>query len=316
MVYRLPPLNGLRAFETAARHLSFQKAAAELNVTPAALSYQVRNLEDVLGVKLFRRLNRAIALTDAGQRCIPKVREGFEALDAGMATLRRVADDKTLMVNAGPALVAKRLAPRLYRLIDRYPELDIRITASRTSVDFDAEDVDVALRFGRGNWPGLVAHRLLDESVTPMCSPSFAERHTLTRPEDLAGLTLLHDESLTPIFDRPIGWSEWFEAAGVRASDTGRGLRFNHADHGLDAAIDGSGIVLGRRIMAARDLASGRLVAPFDLELETGISLWFVCREGEEDRTNIAAFRDWMFEEATASRRAPRQYSRTRKRPT
>jgi len=296
MLDRLPPLTSLRAFDAAARHLSFRKAAEELHVTPAALSYQIRLIEDDLGVLLFRRLNRAVKLTEEGHLLAPGVREGFERLAQAVARLRRRAAGKVLTISAGPAFTAKWLTPRLYRFMARFPGIDARVSASLRLADLAQDDIDIAVRFGAGDYAGCRSEKLLDEYVTPMCSPAIAR--TLKTPADLARHTLIHDETPVGVFTMP-DWKRWLAAAGAVGVDPDRsGLHFNVADHALDAASAGAGVVLGRAVLASSDLRSGRLVAPFPLKLKVDYAFYVVVLEERIDEPPIAAVRDWLFEEA------------------
>ncbi len=296
---RLPSLNALRAFEAAARHLSFQKAAAELHVTPAALSYQIRQLEETLGVKLFRRLNRLVELSAAGELIRPGVHEAFERLSETMQRLARSRSGNVLTVSAGPAFTAKWLAPRLYRFIARHPEIDARISASLALADLERDDVDVAVRFGQGVYPGCRSVKLFDEYVTPLCSPALLQgKHAIRTPADLAHHTLIHDDTHKGLFELA-DWDTWLAAAGAESVDASRGgLHFNVADHGLDAAIAGAGVVLGRGMLARADMQAGRLVAPFALKLKAEFAFYAVCLESRSGEPSIAAFRDWLLDEA------------------
>lgn len=294
----LPPLNALRAFEAAARHLSFSKAAEELHVTPAALSHQIRGLEEFLGQKLFHRMTRQVALTEAGELIRPDIQDGFVSLKRGIGRLDRRRDDNVITVSAGPSFTAKWLAPRLNRFAAAYPDIDLRIAATLTLLDFDKDDLDVSIRFGSGQPPRMHVEHLLDESVTPMCSPSLLEGpNAITRLEDLKNATLIHDESITRMaLDAP-GWADWLALAGVEGVNADRGVRFNLADHAIDAAIEGSGVVLARRVLAKRDLDLGRLVAPFALDIPIKQSFRAMCPEGHEKRRAIRCFLDWLREE-------------------
>lgn len=287
---RLPPLTALRAFEAAARHMSFAKAADELNVTPAALSFQIKSLEEHLGQPVFRRLNRAVELTEAGRTLAPGTSDGFEALTTAWRAARRSGNSSTLTVTAGPAFTAKWLAPRLFGFAAAHPEIDLRFSASFRIMDFDRDEIDLAIRFGYGPHAGLFNLKLFDEWVTPMMAPDLAKG--VTRPEDLLEMPLLHQDDLSflkPAFD----WPAWFRAAGVEGA-TGAGARFSQADHALDAALAGAGAVLGRFSLTSDDLAAGRLVAPFDLALTTEAHFSFVCAEGSETQPRIKAFLDWL----------------------
>lgn len=290
---RLPPLTALRAFEAASRHMSFAKAAAELNVTPAALSFQIKSLEAHLGQPVFRRLNRAVALTAAGQTLAPGTSDGFATLGAAWRAARRLQDTRTLSVTAGPALTSKWLAPRLFDFARDHPDIDLRFSASLRLMDFDRDDIDVALRFGSGGDPGLFAQQIISEWATPMMTPGLAER--IKAPQDLHRATLLHQDDIA-FLRPPVDWPAWFAAAGL-AADTTTGPRFSQADHAIDAALAGAGVVLGRISLTATALREGRLVAPFTTALTTDAHYRFVCRPGAERSPAIAAFLDWVMAE-------------------
>ena len=294
MVDRLPPLTALRAFDAAARHMSFAKAAAELNVTPAALSFQIKSLEEHLGEPLFHRLNRAVELTEAGRVLAPGTADGFARLSAAWQTARKRADTQTITVTAGPALTAKWLAPRIFAFATAHPEIELRFSASLRIMDFDRDGIDVAIRFGLARDDGLFSMPIIREWVTPMMSPDVAAKYP--RPESLRKATLLHQDD-TAFLDPPIEFQAWFKAAGIGAAPTA-GPRFSQADHALDAAIAGAGVVMGRISLAAEALRSGHLVMPFPLSLTTEAHYRFVCPEGAETRTQVAAFREWIVEEA------------------
>jgi LysR family glycine cleavage system transcriptional activator len=293
MTDRLPPLTALRAFDAAARHMSFAKAADELNVTPAALSFQIKTLEQHFGAPLFRRLNRAVELTEAGRALAPGAADGFQTLAAAWRAARRTQDSASLTVTAGPAFTAKWLAPRLYEFAQLHPEIELRFSASLRMMDFARDNVDVAIRFGYGPDPGLYSLPLADEWVTPVMVPALAARYPT--PESLSEATLMTDESID-FLDPPADWATWFTAMGVAAPAV-HGPRFSQADHAVDAALAGVGVVLGRRALVIKDLVEGRLVAPYGTALRTGARFRFLCPEGAETRPQIAAFRDWIFSE-------------------
>lgn len=298
MFDRLPPLNSLRAFDAAQRHMSFQKAANELNVTPAALSYQIRQLEDHLGVKLFERLNRAVALTDEGLAIAPGIEDSFALLRRTMARLSRKRADNVLVISAGPAFTSKWLVPRLYRFLACHPTIDLRISSSLAVVDLLVDDVDIGLRFGRGIYPGCKAIRLMDECLTPMCSPLLLEgENALKTPADLASHILIYDETHIGQFKLP-SWRDWLEAAGVSSLVPQRaGPHFDIADNAIDAAIAGAGVVLGRTVLARADIKAGRLVAPFDLRLKADFAFYAAIAENRIDEPNIRHFLDWIMDE-------------------
>lgn len=289
---RLPPLTALRAFDAAARHMSFAKAAEELNVTPAALSFQIKSLEDHLGAQVFRRLNRAIELTDEGHALLPGTRDGFAALTAAWRTTRRMTDQNVLTVTAGPAFTALWLAPRLYTFAQAHPEIELRFSAGLNMVDFSRDGVDVAIRFGQGKDPGLYSLALIDEWLTPMLTPKLADG--IDTPADLLKLTLLQDEQTT--FIKPhVDWAAWFKVAGVDVTPEDiHGPRFNQADHAVGAAVAAAGALMGRVSLTEAALRDGRLVMPFDLSLKSGATYRVVCPEGNETRPQVAAFIAWV----------------------
>lgn len=285
--------------------MSFAKAAAELFVTPAALSYQIKSLEEHLGVQLFHRLNRAIELTEAGAVLRPGVAEGFNALQDAVRTLSRFNDDTTLTVTAGPAFTAKWLAPRMFMFAEKHPEIELRFVASLKMLDFLRDGVEAAIRFGTHGYPGCFHEVLIEDWVTPYCTPEIAA--TLEQPEDMLKHPLIHDDSIAFLPGAPV-WDTWFAKMGLVA-DTSHGPHFSNADHAIDAASEGGGIVLGRSSLVERDLARGRLVVPFDAGLDTGGQFRFVCPLGRETETRTAAFLDWVRTETENLREMRRQAS-------
>jgi LysR family glycine cleavage system transcriptional activator len=307
----LPPLNGLRAFEAAGRHLSFSKAAQELNVTPAAISHQIKGLEDHLQVQLFRREPRALLLTDAGQRALPEIRAAFEQLAEAVEGLRDAgeASQHVLTVSAVPSLSAKWLVPRLDRFRRQHPEIDVRLDATGTLVDFSREqDIDLGLRYGTGDYPGLETIRLAPGDVVPVCTPEVANADPpLRRPEDLATRTLIHTRWGSGATDPD--WGEWLRSAGVPDVDSRRGPRFNHSEYALQAAMQGQGVALVMRVLVEDDLAAGRLVAPFDAadggrgrDRCPQFSYWIVAPKAKLKLKRVRAFRDWLLDEMAATR--------------
>ena len=290
----LAPLNALRAFEAIARHLSFAKAADELHVTPAALSHQIRALEEQLGLPLFHRRTRAIELTDAGRLIYPGLHAGFESVRGAMAQLDRSRDGNVLVISATPGLVAKWLMPRLWRFLHAHPDIDARVSASLKIADFAAEGVDVAIRLSKENHPELYAERLFNDSVLPVCSPRLVEQG-LRSPADLPRFPLIHYDIPMSMRAPPL-WADWFVVAGLQGDAT-RGLKVNVADHALDAAVAGAGVSLSFKLIASDDVHSGRLVTPFGPELPLASGYNFVCPKGHEKRPNVRAFRDWLFAE-------------------
>ncbi|MFK7870171.1 MAG: transcriptional regulator GcvA [Roseobacter sp.] len=293
MTDRLPPLTALRAFDAAARHMSFAKAADELSVTPAALSFQIKSLEEHLGAPLFIRLNRAVELTEAGKALAPGAEDGFQILSSAWRSAQRLQDEQTLTITAGPAFTAKWLAPRLYEFAQAHPEIELRFSASLKIMDFARDAVDVAVRFGTDENDALYSLPLAQEWVCPVMTPDIAER--FPTPESLRDATLIHDDSinfLTPKCD----WNAWFQTMGVDA-DTSHGPRFSQADHAVDAALAGVGVVLGRRALVVKDIHEGRLVMPYPTALVTPARFRFVCPKGTENRPQVKAFRDWILME-------------------
>lgn len=289
----LPPLTALRAFDAAARHMSFAKAAEELHVTPAALSFQIKSLEEHLGRPLFRRLNRAVELTDAGRALAPGAAEGFATLQSAWRAVRRQEEDTGLTVTAGPALTAKWLAPRLYEFARAHPEIDLKFSATLRNMDLERDDVDVAIRFGNSADEGLYSVPVRKEWLTPVMTPELAEQ--FTTPDSLRDAPLIHDDSIS-FLTPPCDWPAWFRAVGIDFIPT-HGAHFSNADHAIDAAVAGVGVALGRRAMILKDLTEGRLVAPFKVALETQGRFRFLCLPGAEKRPHIAAFRDWFLTE-------------------
>lgn len=294
---RLPPLNALRAFEAAARHLSFTRAAGELNVTQAAISHQVKGLEEQLGLSLFRRINRGLLLTEEGQSLFPVIRNALDALADGVERVRQRETRGMLTVSVLPSFAVKWLVPRLSHFQDRHPDIDLRISASERLVDFARDAIDIAVRFGRGYWPGLRVDRVFSEAITPVCSPKLARQ--LSEPMDLARVALLEEDMLlTPEFPT---WRDWLAAAGATNVDASRGPRFSHTHIMLQAAIDGRGVALSQVVLAADDLAAGRLVAPFPLRLPTDYAHYVVSPLVTADRPKVKAFREWVLSERAAN---------------
>jgi LysR family glycine cleavage system transcriptional activator len=293
MADRLPPLTAIRYFEAAARHLSFTKAAEELHVTHSAISHQIKALEEWLGVPLFRRMNRAVMLTDAGQAYVRPVREAFERLGEASRILRAREQGGTLTVSVMPSFAAKWLVPRLGGFRAAHPEIDVRISASEKLVDFNREDVDVAIRFGRGQWPGLRSELLMADELFPVCSPKLLEGPLpLREPADLIRHTLLHDYDW-----RENVWIRWLADAGVKVESLHHALSFNHSNLMLQAAVDGLGVALTLAPLAGDDLAAGRLVRPFATVLNTGHGHFLVMPEASAERPKVAAFRNWIMDE-------------------
>jgi LysR family transcriptional regulator, glycine cleavage system transcriptional activator len=294
VTYRLPPLAALRAFEAAARHLSFTRAAQELHVTQTAISHQIRALEDLLGVKLFRRLPRGLVLTEEAQRYLPAVRDAFDRINAATGELLAARAGGPVTASVLPSFAGRWLVPRLGRLRTAHPDIDLRISTSQHLVDFAREDVDLGIRMGRGQYPGLRVDRLFGETLMPVCSPALLEgEHPLRRPEDLRHHVLLHDDDYT-------GWQLWLELAGVAGVDARRGPMFTDSGMVVQAAAESQGVALARTALAAWDIAAGRLVRPFAIGMPHDLAYYLVCPEASAERPRIAAVRAWLLAEAVA----------------
>jgi LysR family glycine cleavage system transcriptional activator len=302
MSRRIYPLNALRAFEASARHLSFVKAADELSVTPAAVSHQVKKLEEFLGFPLFRRRSRGLLLVETGQSLLSELSEVFLHLDKAMERVIDHDSRGTLTLSVAPTFAVMWLIPRLQKFYVLYPDIDVRISTGLGLVDFQRDDFDAAIRLGSGQWFGLESTKLFDESVSPMCSPRLlAGPDAIKSPNYLRNQVLLHNHSMDYDPDAPT-WKKWLEAAGASGVDASRGTHFSLPDHGLQAAIDGAGVVLGWRFLSAKDLAAGRVVEPFDITLQLGSSFYLVYPEANSLRPNIAALRDWLMQEVRESK--------------
>jgi len=291
MSARLPSLNGLRAFEAAARHLSFTQAASELNVTQTAISHQIKRLEHELGVRLFIRQNRALTLTAEASEYLPGVRAAFNDLRLATDRLLRREDDHVLTVSTLASLAAKWLLPRLSAFQEAHPGIDVRITTSATLVDFQRDNVDAAIRYGRGQWQGLRADWLMADEVFPVCSPALLKGgRPLRCPEDLRDHVLLHTSNANSD-----DWRLWLTAAGLPA-DLSRqpGITFDLIFMTIQAAIDGIGVAMGRTSYVQDDITKGRLVVPFKIALPADAGFYLVSPQGRRDPPKLAAFREWL----------------------
>lgn len=302
----LPPLNALRAFEAAARHLSFARAADELFVTPAAVSHQVKGLEAYLGDQLFHRQPNGLALTDAGRMYLPPLSEAFATI---AEATRRLASRRRrgLSVSVQMSLAAKWLVPRLYRFQERYPEIDVWVSASDALVDFARDPIDCALRWGPGGYDDLAMVSLAAEDIFPVCRPELLQgANALRRPEDLLKTTLFWDEYASLGAGREGGrrmWGRWLEAAGQTDALPDRGISASHALLTLQMALEGRGVALGRGFLVADDLQAGRLVRPFAAAIPCEWTYWFVAPKDMDDaaRPDLVRFREWLFEEAATT---------------
>lgn len=305
------PLNALNAFEVAARHESFSKAAEELNVTPAAVSQQIRMLEELLGVQLFHRLNRGLALTGAGKSGLQKLQDGFQSVNEAVQQIRAEPSADSLDVWMAPSFASKWLMPRMHRFVEEHPAIDLRVSASGDLVDTNVSapslseeilrkhDIDVAIRFGSGNYPGCRVEKLMNVTSLPMCSPALLNdaARPLRTPDDLQNHTLLHD--VTPYEGRP-DWTSWLDAVGASQVDGTRGLRFNRVSLALAAAVEAQGVVLSLEQLAANDLELGRLVVPFEHRVRLEHAYHVISLENTREDDRVVLFKEWLFREVEA----------------
>jgi LysR family transcriptional regulator, glycine cleavage system transcriptional activator len=288
---QLPPMSTLRSFEAAARHLSFTKAAAELLVTHGAVSRAIRTLEDRLQVKLFKRNIRAVVLTPAGDSYFVVVRDLLDRLSAATVTLMDQQTSGVINVSTIDSFGAKWLVPRLFRFSQKHRDIDIRLSSSSQLANFESDGIDLVIRFGRGNYPGLQSELLVQENLTPVCSPKLmAGPYPPRTLADLKHHTLIHDEF-------PIDWVGWLKFAGASDIDARRGIRFQSSVHAVQAAVQGDGIVLGRSALVSDDLKAGRLIQPFNVVLPIDLAYYVVYPPSSIARPKVKAFRDWLFEE-------------------
>jgi LysR family glycine cleavage system transcriptional activator len=294
---RLPPLNALRAFEAAARHLNFSRAADELSVTPGAVSQQIQNLEDYVGAALFKRTPKGLLLTDAAQTALPALREAFDRLAEAASLLTAAVDGRRLTLTAPPSFAAKWLVPRLGAFEQKHPQVDVWLSAAIELVDLAAGEVDVAIRYGAGRYPGLEVKRLFAEAVIPVASPEHLAAQPLNSPSDLANHILLHDGS--PDFDDSCpDWSMWLAARGLKNIDGMRGPRFNQSSLVIEAAVNGRGVALAKRTLASADLEAGRLVAPLQIATAVDFAYYLVHPKAKGRLPQVKAFVSWIEAEA------------------
>lgn len=291
MLPRLPSLNGLRAFECAARHMSFTRAAEELNVTQTAISHQIRRLEDELGVRLFMRLKDGLALTEEGNAYLPGIRSAFLELRYSTEKLLESSNNSVLTISTLVSVASKWLLPRLPSFREAHPQIDVRISASTEWVDFRKGGIDAAIRYGDGNWPGLRADWLMSDEIFPVCSPRLLTGDKpLNTPVDLAHHPLLQVSGVTAN-----DWNDWLHAAGQPPlTAKGPRLTFDLAMMAVQAAIDGQGVCIGRSTYVDDDLRAGRLVAPFDLRLKSASGFYLVTPHDQAESKKIVAFRGWL----------------------
>ena len=295
MTARLPSLNGLRAFEAAARHLSFTQAASELNVPQTAISHQIKRLEEELGVRLFVRQNRALTLTPQAVDYLPGIRAAFNDLRLATDRLLRKDEDHVLTVSTLASLAAKWLLPRLSAFQEAHPGIDVRITTSASFVDFHRDNVDAGIRYGRGQWPGVRAEWLMADEMFPVCSPTLSNGNKpLKCPEDLRDHVLLHTSNANSD-----DWRLWLTAAGLPTNISKQpDVTFDLIFMTVQAAIDGIGVAMGRTAYVQDDIAKGRLVVPFKITLPTDAGFYLVSPQGRADSPKLSAFRQWLIASA------------------
>jgi LysR family transcriptional regulator, glycine cleavage system transcriptional activator len=300
MIDHFPGLRTLRAFDAAAAQLNFSRAAESMGVTPAAISNQIKELEDQIGVELFQRTSRSMRLTRQGEIMATAAHEAIEVLTRALHRVRRMENKSQLRVSSTPSIAAKWLVPRLDRFMAAFPGADVRVDVSNTLVDFDREDVDIAIRFGNGRYPGLRADLLFQDTLTPVCAPSLiTPDKPLRAPKDLLKYILIHLDWEAQGQPWP-NWRMWMQAAGVKDFDDKSGLHFGQTALTIQAAINGQGIALGDSTLVADDIAAGRLIRPFDLALKapSSFTYYVITRNDTSDAPMVNAFRDWCIAEA------------------
>jgi LysR family glycine cleavage system transcriptional activator len=302
---RLPPLNALRAFEAAARHLNFSRAADELAVTPGAVSQQIQNLEDYVGAALFKRTPKGLLLTDAAQTALPALREAFDRLAEAASLLTAAVDGRRLTVSVAPSFAAKWLVPRLGQFEAAHPQVDVWLSADMEVVDFALGEIDLAIRYGAGRYPGLEVVKLMSETVIPVCSPALLESTPLAYPADLANHILLHDGSPDADDSCP-DWSMWLAARSVKGVDGTRGPRFNQSSLVIEAAVGGRGVALAKRALAQADLDAGRLVAPLQIATAVDFAYFVVHPKAKGRLPQVKAFVNWVTTQAAVHEEALR----------
>ena len=306
---RLPPLNALKAFEAAARHESFTHAAKELCVTQGAVSHQVKALETELALKLFNRERQRLIITEAGRDYLAVVRDAFDRIAIGTERLLQRQNGGVLTVSTSPDFAAKWLVHRLGHFAEAHTGIDLRVSATLHHVDFAREEVDLAVRHGDGNWPGLDAVRLSPEQLFAVCSPKLLSgKRGLTKPADILKFPLIH-------MDSRADWKNWFQEAGIDDAAAVHGPVLNRASMVIDAAINGQGIALARTTLAAWDLINGHLVRPFALALPLSKTYWIVCPKAAANLPKIVTFRDWLLAEAASELILLKKLGPTSRRP-
>jgi LysR family glycine cleavage system transcriptional activator len=285
-------MQALRAFEAAARMRSLTRAAESLHLTHGAISHQIKSLEEDFGVRLVERAGRGIRLTDEGERFATRVRSVLSDLGDAVRELTERANPRQLRVSVIPSFAARWLLPRIGTFFAKHPEIDLDVIANMALADFKRDDVDVAIRHGSGDWPGLVSEHVLDDAAFPVCSPHLNNGRLPARPADLSRYTLLRSEGES--------WKSWFEAAGLDWPEPTRGPAFSDSSHTMQAAIDGQGVALARSSLLGNDLRNGVLVRLFDTVLPLPKKYFLVYPPRLADSPKLAPFRQWLFDEVAA----------------
>ncbi len=294
MPRRLPPLTTLPAFDAAARHLSFTKAAAELHVTHGAVSRAIRNLEEQLGTRLFERGTRSVQLTSEGAAYAAEIGAALDRIGAATIVASAPKSAGVLNVSTSDGFAGRWLVPRLHRFHRANRDIDVRLSTSGTFSDFIRDGIDIAIRYGAGGYDGVISEFLAEEEVSPVCSPELLQgEHALRTPNDLKHQRLIHDNFR-------IDWATWLRAAGLDDINPDNGVRYESAAYAVEAAVHGEGVLLGRSALVSADLAAGRLVRPFDLALKSRWNYYVVYPDGALRQRKVRAFRDWLFSEMAA----------------
>jgi len=296
MPRRMPPLNALRAFEAAGRHVSFTKAADELLVTPGAISRQIKQLEEFLGIELFERTSRDLRISDEARDYVANLGSAFDQVESATRRVMGAQHGRSLRVQCAMTFTLRWLVPRLPLFHRLYPKRDIQLATALSPLpasQIAIGDVDVAIQQGTGEWPGLFSHRLAGSALIPVCSPSFARK--LGSPP---AISALGEATLLRSMVRPHDWREWLDAAGARKIDSERGIEFESSSLAYQSAIEGIGVAIGQMVLVVDDLVAGRLVAPFDFIHDNGYAYYLTYAEQALEKPGVAEFRDWILGQA------------------
>lgn len=288
MARKLPPLHLLHLFEVAGRNLSFKKAGEELHLTPSAISHQIKALEENLGIALFRRLTRGVELTSAGHNYLTVVQDIFQRLDQGTTSLKQKFSSPSLKIATIPSVASNIIIPRLSLFQSEFPNIELRIETGLNIVDLRYEEFDLAIRLGDGHWPGVIAEKLFDIEVTPVCSPGFAQKHRLKNLEQILDVPLIH---LSTIAD---SWPDWGLAVGVSGVESSSSLTLGSYDAVIQAAQQGLGLALGALPIECSQIGAGLLIRPFEDLIPFPQSCYAVYRPHDKQRQDISAFLGWL----------------------